>query len=171
MRYLLLFFVASAAFAQGQDLKTPISYARAVQNQIKSLVQRSAEKMPDDQYSFKPTPQVRSFGEILGHIADAQYLFCSAVLGEKNPTPEVEKNKHTKAELSAALRDAFSYCDKAYNSVTEKNAAETVQMFGSERAKMGVLSFNSTHSYEHYGNLVTYMRIKGIVPPSSERQN
>lgn len=167
---LIAILLVSAACAQAPDLKTISGHARALQNQVKNVVLRSAEKVPEADYSFKPTPEVRSFGQILGHIADAQYAFCSAAMGEKNPSPGVEKSKTSKADLSAALQEAFSYCDKAYAALTDANAGDPVKLFGADRARLGVLSFNTSHVYEHYGNLVTYMRLKGIVPPSSERR-
>jgi uncharacterized damage-inducible protein DinB len=163
--------LASAAFAQSPDLKTLSGHARALQNQVKNVILRSAQKVPESDYSFKPTPEVRSFGQLLGHVADAQYLFCSAALGQENPKPAVEKTKTSKADLVAALEAAFSYCDKAYAALTDANAAQTVKFFGADRVRLGVLSFNTSHSNEHYGNLVTYMRLKGIVPPSSEKRN
>jgi uncharacterized damage-inducible protein DinB len=124
--------------------------------------------MPEGEYAFRPDPAARSFGEILGHIADANYLFCSSVLGESNPSPNIEKTKTTKTELTSALRDAFAYCNRAYSALTDENAHETVKAFGQERNRLGVLWFNASHNLEHYGNLVVYMRTKGIVPPSSE---
>ena len=160
--------LSTALLAQAPDLKTSSGHAKAIQNQVKGVIVRSAEKMPEENFSFKPTPEVRSYGQILGHIADAQYLFCSAVIGEKNPAPGIEKSKTSKADLVAALNEAFAYCDKAYNGLTDAKASETVKFFGQDRSKLGVLSFNTSHNYEHYGNLVTYLRIKGVVPPSSE---
>ncbi len=124
--------------------------------------------MPEEQYELKPDPAVRSFGQILGHIADAHYLFCSTVLGESNPSPGIEKTKATKAELKVALHDAFSYCSRAYGSLTDANASETVNAFGQECNKLGALWFNASHNLEHYGNLVVYMRLKGFVPPSTD---
>jgi uncharacterized damage-inducible protein DinB len=126
--------------------------------------------MPEENYSFKATDDVRSFGQLVGHVADAQYAFCSAVLGEKNPAPGVEKGKTSKAELVTALQDAFAYCDKAYDGMTDAHAADTVKFFGRDTTKLAVLSFNSAHTDEHYGNVVTYMRLKKLVPPSSESQ-
>jgi uncharacterized damage-inducible protein DinB len=167
----LAVIMASVAFGQAPDLTTPVSYARAVQERIKTLVTASAEKMPADQYEFRPAPEVRSFGEILGHIADAQYLFCSSALAETNPSPNIEKSKKSKSELTAALKEAFADCDRAYAALTDGNAADVIKGPGGGRARLGILSFNSTHAYEHYGNLVTYLRLKGIVPPSSERSN
>jgi uncharacterized damage-inducible protein DinB len=160
--------LAAGAYAQAPDLKTLAGGAKAYQNQVKGVIQRSAEKMPDDQYSFKPTPDVRSFGQVIGHVADAQYTFCSAALGEKNPAPGIEKSKQTKAELVSALQEAFAYCDKAYSALTDANAGEAVKFGNGERSRLNVLSFSTMHNFEHYGNLVTYMRLKGIVPPSSE---
>ena len=81
----------------------------------------------------------------------------------------VEKSAKTKAEIVAALKDAFAYCDAGYAKLTDASAVELVSAFGQKATRIGILDFNITHTYEHYGNLVTYMRIKGIVPPSSER--
>jgi uncharacterized damage-inducible protein DinB len=90
------------------------------------------------------------------------------VLGEKNPGLKIEQTKTTKAELVAALKDAFAYCDKAYDGMTDAAAPQTVKLFGGDTPKLGVLTFNLAHSVEHYGNLVIYLRLKNIVPPSSE---
>jgi uncharacterized damage-inducible protein DinB len=135
---------------------------------LKDVLLRSAEKMPEENYNFKPTEAVRSFGQVLGHVADAQYLFCSMALGEKNPAPNVEKTKTSKGELIAALKEAFAYCDKAHGSVTNASASQMVKFHGVEMSKLDVLTVNNMHTVEHYGNIVTYLRLKNIVPPSSE---
>ncbi len=127
-----------------------------------------AEEMPEANYSFKPTPEVRSFAQLVGHAADGQYLFCSIALGEKNPSPGIEKTKTAKADLVQALKDSVAYCDKAYSGITDAQATALVKMFGSETAKLTVLTVNTAHSDEHYGNMVTYLRLKGIVPPTSQ---
>ena len=141
-----------------------IAYAR-----LKNILARSAEKMPEENYSFKPVETVRSYGQIVGHLADAQYLFCSLALGEKNPGLDIEHTKTSKADLIAALNTAFAYCDKAYDSMTDASATQTIKLFGNDAPRMSALIVNNMHNMEHYGNLVTYMRVKGIVPPSSER--
>jgi uncharacterized damage-inducible protein DinB len=147
----------------------PLSaYNKDVYGGVKSILLRSAEKTPEENYSFKPTDAVRSFGQVVAHVADAQYLFCSIVLGEKNPAPKIEQTKTSKADLLAALKDAFAYCDKAYDGMTDASATQMVKLFGGDTPKLGVLSVNNLHSVEHYGNLVTYMRLKNIVPPTSE---
>jgi len=159
--------VASAqAPAQG-----PIAAGQKfLHSMVKDNVIRSAEKMPEADYSFKPTPEVRSFGQLIGHVADAQYLFCSAVLGKPNPAPGIEKSKTTKADLVQAVKEAFAYCDQAYDGLTDAQAGAQVKFFGAEQAKVTVLSFNTAHNNEHYGNIVTYLRMKGLVPPSSEKR-
>lgn len=159
------------AQAQPAPPSDPLSAgAKGMFGMAKNNILKSADKMPEENYAFKPTPDVRSFGQILGHVADAQYLFCSAVLGETNPAPGIEKSKTSKADLVKALNDAFAYCDKAYNGLTDSHAGEMVKFFGREQAKLSVLAFNNAHDFEHYGNLVTYLRLKGLVPPSSEQR-
>ena len=95
-------------------------------------------------------------------------MFCSIELGEKNPGLKIEQTKNTKADLIAALRGAFAYCDKAYDGMTDASAAQMVKLFGSDMPKLGALTANNMHDMEHYGNLVTYMRLKNVVPPTSD---
>jgi uncharacterized damage-inducible protein DinB len=166
---LLICLSLSGAVTYAQSASDPLSAGiKGIYNIAKNNVAKAAEKMPEENYAFKPTPDVRSFGQIVGHVADAQYLFCSAATGDKNPAPGIEKSKTTKADLVKALNDAFTYCDKAYDGMTDAHAAEIVKFFGRDQARLVILSFNGAHDMEHYGNLVTYMRIKGLVPPSSE---
>jgi uncharacterized damage-inducible protein DinB len=135
---------------------------------IKSVVAKTAEKVPEDLYAFKPTPEVRSMGQLLGHIADAQFMMCAAAAGEKAPQSGIEKAFQSKAQLSKAVADSNAYCDKVIDGLDDKKGMEIVQFFTGPTPRLNVLTFNIAHSYEHYGNLVTYMRLKGIVPPSSE---
>src|SRR3974377_387293 len=111
MKLLGLFLVVTgAARGQSSDLKSASGYPKMVQKQVTAWIERATDKMPEEEYAFKPDPAVRSFGQILGHIADSNYLFCSAVLGENSPSPDIEKTKTTKADLKSALHDAFTYC-------------------------------------------------------------
>src|SRR4029077_10652694 len=137
---------------------------------VQDILLKSAEKMPEENYSFKPVETVRSYGQIVGHVADAQYAFCSIALGEKNPALDIEHTKTSKADLIAALNTAFAYCDKAYDGMTDATAVQTVKLFGNDAPRLSALTVNNMHDLEHYGNLVTYMRLKNIVPPSSEQQ-
>ncbi len=182
--FLLTVLLATATVAVAQDNpskenppkaaatpapENPISaWTKLAHNRVDDLLLRSAEKVPEENYSFKPTDAVRSYGQIIGHLADAQYLFCSIALGEKGPAPGIEKSKTSKADLIAALKESFAYCDKAYDGMTDASAKETVKFFGNDAPRIAPLTVNNMHNMEHYGNLVTYMRLKNIVPPSSE---
>jgi uncharacterized damage-inducible protein DinB len=144
---------------------------------IKSFVTRAAVKMPDDNYAFRPTPEVRSFGQLIGHVADANYRLCSVLAGQNPPMDAgIERTKATKADIIKALADSFDYCDKQYAAMTDAAGAPVVEFdAGGEGARvpirmprLTVLAFHVQHAFEHYGNIVTYMRLKGIVPPSSE---
>jgi uncharacterized damage-inducible protein DinB len=136
---------------------------------VKGYITKSAEQMPEANYAFKPTPEVRSFGQLIGHIADSNYMICAAAAGEKPPAGDVEKTKTTKADLQKALADAFAYCDKVFAGTTDSRGVEMVKFFGNQQPRLAVLAFNSSHDFEHYGNIVTYLRLKGMVPPSSQR--
>ncbi len=163
-------FAAIALFAVTAFAQTPsiVKGSMGTYTTVKTNIMKSAEKMPEENFAFKPTPDIRSFGELLGHVADAQYLFCSAVMGEKTPESKSEKTSATKAALVADLTKAFAYCDKAYASVTDESALKAIKFFGRDSTPINTLDFNTAHNFEHYGNIVTYMRLKGIVPPSSE---
>jgi len=138
---------------------------------MSGAVVHAAEKMPEENYSFKPTPDVRSFGQLVGHEADANYNFCSLAIGEPNPSKGIEKTKTSKADLVAALKDAVAYCNKAFDKMDDTKGAEITTLFGSMHvARLTVFSLNTAHTDEHYGNMVTYMRLKGLVPPTSEGQ-
>jgi uncharacterized damage-inducible protein DinB len=136
---------------------------------IKKDVIRAAEKMPEENYSFRPAETVRSFGQIVGHIADDQYYFCMTAKGLK-PDKNFEKTLTAKAALVAALKESFAYCDGVYAGLRDADATKPVQSFAGPKSLLSWMSFNYAHTYEHYGNIVTYMRIKGLVPPSSEKQ-
>src|SRR5438128_3251863 len=164
---LLICLLTPAAVAIAQE--NPLSANnKFIYGAVKQILLRSAEIVPEENYGFKPTDAVRSFGQIVGHVADSQYAFCSVALGEKNPAPNIEQTKTSKADLIAALKDAFVYCDKAYDGMTDASAAQVVKFMRRETPKLGVLTVNNMHNMEHYGNLVTYMRLKNIVPPTSD---
>ena len=167
MRTLLICLLAPAAIAVAQD--NPVSaFSKRGYGQVKSWLLRSAEKVPEDAYGFRPTDSVRSFAQLFGHVADAQYTFCSILVGEKNPALKIEQTKTAKADLIAAMKDAFAYCEKAYDTITDTSGLQMVKVFGNEMPKVSLQSVIMAHNAEHYGNLVTYMRLKNIVPPSSE---
>ena len=137
----------------------------------KSNVKASADMMPEANYAFKPVDTVRTYGQILAHLAGANYVFCAAAKGEKAPHAEddFEKTATTKAAIVKALDASLAYCDAVYSGMTDARAAETVELpFGMGKGTRSLLLMGNTgHLQEHYGNLVTYLRIKGLVPPSS----
>src|SRR5208337_4838409 len=172
-----LLYPVTSSFAQSDVQKSQtqamqvnplITFNKFVYAGVKGILLRSAEKMPEENYNFKPTDSVRSYGQIIGHLADAQYMFCSIEMGEKNLDPKIEQTKTSKADLITALKGAFAYCDRAYDGMTDASAPQMVKLFGGDTPKLGVLTANNMHTLEHYGNLITYMRMKNIVPPTSE---
>lgn len=162
-----LALVPASAFAQASA--NPFTDAvKAQLAQIKASVTRTAEKVPEDLYAFKPTPEVRSLGQLIGHIADGNNGICGAASGMKATASGIEKSTTTKAALQKALADSFAFCEQAIASMDDKKGAELTKAFGNMQPRLMVFAFNTSHVNEHYGNLVTYMRLKGIVPPSSE---
>src|SRR5215469_2805045 len=147
---ILLCLLALPAFCrEKQSSDNPFSATnKGGYERTKGILLRSAEKMPEQNYSFRPVDSVRSYGQIIGHLADAQYLFCSTASGEKNPNLKIEKTKTSKADLVAALKEGFAYCDKVYNSMTDAQATQTVKFFGTDVPKFAVLSVNIGHNME-----------------------
>jgi len=134
-------------------------------------IMATAQNLSQDVYDFSPTDEVRTTGQILAHIAGAQYFFCSTAAGEQSPSAEnFEETRTTKAAIVEALEGSFAYCRGVYNGMSDAQSMEAraLPLPGLGPMNAGsVLAFNSAHNFEHYGNLVTYMRINGIVPPSS----
>ena len=174
MRRSLMILVAAAApaMAQQQQSALPpnagVSSARAVWMIPHNFVVKSIEQTPDSLFSFKPTPDVRSLGQLFAHVADGEHLICSLALGEPMMDGGVEKSKKTKAELLQALKESAAHCEKAY-AQTDLVAQTPASFFGQSVNRMWLLNLNGAHDYEHYGNIVTYLRLKGITPPSSQR--
>jgi uncharacterized damage-inducible protein DinB len=167
--------LTGTALAQTASGTAANSISAAMQSQwatVKGYMQRSAQLMPEANYGFRPVETVRTFGQILAHVAGANYEFCAAAKGEKSPHGEgdFEKTATTRAQIIKAVNDSLAYCDTAYRGLTDRSAAEVVNMpFGmGKSARVGVLAMNTGHVNEHYGNLVTYFRIRGMVPPSSQ---
>jgi uncharacterized damage-inducible protein DinB len=163
----LVLLLPSHSFAQNANPMT--ANAKIQFGALTGFVVRSAEKVPEDLYSFRATPEVRSFAELFGHVADAMFSMCSTAAGAKPPRTGIEKAVKAKSELLAALREGITYCNGVYDNMTDqKGSTETVPFYFGPTPRLSVLYFVVTHTYEHYGNLVTYMRLKNIVPPSSE---
>jgi uncharacterized damage-inducible protein DinB len=176
----LMVFLAIAACSRPAEAQPPAnpspvaSAARSAWEGAKRNLIRSAEQMPDADYGFRPVDTVRTFGQILAHVAGANYVFCAAAKGEPSPHAEAafEKTATTRAQIIKALSDSVAYCDAAYTALDDKRAGETVELpFGMGKGARALpLMLNTGHLQEHYGNLVTYFRIKGMVPPSSQQK-
>ena len=139
-------------------------------NGIKGTLTKAADQMGDADYAFKASPMERTYGAMVGHIADVQFALCGNANGEEKKS-DAEKTKTAKADLVAALKASFDYCDGVYNGLTDADAATLVPLFGPRKAtKLAVLNFNIAHDNEMYGQMVVYLRIKGQVPPSSQRR-
>jgi len=149
--------------------------AKAMHAMIHRDLAEAAESMRADEYSFRPTPQVRTFGQIIGHVVDANFFFCSQVAGEKSPATAHYEQITDKAALVKALNDSLVYCDRVYAATTDANFIQPVQIAnvvgaGSTNTVRGaMLMYNITHNNEHYGSLAVYMRLKGHLPPSTAR--
>jgi len=165
-RFVKITFVAGLSCGYVLYGQTPASHiAEAKQNYtgVKNNLQRMAEQMPEENYNFKATPDVRTFGELMAHIADTQANLCStAAGGEKKAVNAASKT--TKADLVAALKESSAICDAAFDSLTAETATQPA---GMGRSRLALLEFNTGHSNEEYGYGSVYMRLKGVVPPSS----
>jgi dihydroorotase len=168
---------ATAAFAQAPAAPAPqkISLATGLQrayNGVKQNLTEMSTKMSDADYTFQPTKDVRTFGQLMGHAANAQFNACSVAKGEANPNQGTDNEKKaSKAEFVKALADSFAYCDAVLTALTDASAIEFVKQGQNEVARAVVLGNLVAHSNEVYGTAVPYMRLKGLVPPSTERAN
>jgi uncharacterized damage-inducible protein DinB len=162
----LLTLCAVPAAAQA-NANPAMGSVKPLWEQTTRYVLAAAEQMPEAEYGFKPTPEVRSFGQLVGHVANAQRMICSAAMGESAQGGQDAEEITEKAALIEALRASNAVCERAYGQ-SDQSALEMVRLFGQERTRLSALILNAAHNFEHYGNIVTYMRIKGMVPPSSQ---
>jgi uncharacterized damage-inducible protein DinB len=137
---------------------------------VKDYLTRSADQFPEAKYSYQPTKAVRTFGQIIGHVANENWVICAAAGGDKGPGVDVEKTVTKKADLQKALADSFAACDKVFASMDDQQGGLPAEIpeFQFKSTKLGMLAFNTSHDFEHYGNLITYMRLNNMVPPSSQ---
>jgi uncharacterized damage-inducible protein DinB len=161
----------------GYEMLSPslAASAKAMFATIRRDLAEAAEAMPAEDYGLQPTPQVRTFGQLVGHVVNANFFFCAEAKGEKPPTRTSYEKVVDKATLVKALNDALAYCDEVYHATSDANFSQRVkidaldEVRAADTVRGAVLMFNVTHNNEHYGNLVVYMRLKGHVPPSTAR--
>lgn len=169
---LLLLAIASPLLAQqqaGDPSGASVAAARASWRTAHTYIVRSAQQLTEADFAFKPVATVRSFGQIVAHVADDETGWCAQVLGEPVKQTQYEKRLTSKADIVKAIQDAGASCEKAYG-ISDAQAAGETTIWGGQQAKIKGLIDNAAHDWEHYGNIVTYLRIKGMVPPSSQRQ-
>lgn len=144
---------------------------KATHEMVSGYITKSAEQFADRDYGFRPAgiiADVRAFGQIIGHIASYNYLYCGAASGLKGPDAD-PATLTSKAPLQKALAASYTFCEKAFSTVTDRNGNQPVTGLSiGGQTRLGTLAFNNAHQFEHYGNLVTYFRAKGMVPPSSQ---
>jgi hypothetical protein len=169
--------VASAVYAQGgPGGGQPVGLAAGMQasyNRIKGLVTASADKLSEADYAFKPTNEIRGYGQLWGHVANFHYGTCAQVKGVANPNQgnNLENTATTKAAVVKALADSYAFCDDAFAALTDQSMVEMVTGGrGGARAKGAVLNQILEHDNEMYGIGTVYQRLKGLVPPSTEQQ-
>jgi hypothetical protein len=165
---------ASAASAQGPAQAGPVSLSMSLQRSyaaIKNNLTLAADKLSEADYGFKPSsmPEVRTFGQLFGHVANAQFNACSAARGVPNPNMGINnEQKKTKAEIVKALADSFAHCDPAFTALTEENGSQVMAQGRGQVARSAILAGLVSHSNEMYGTASVYLRAKNVVPPSTE---
>jgi uncharacterized damage-inducible protein DinB len=175
---LLLLLAAACALGQTppQEQSGPLStWLRGAYSRNRDNILRTAEKMPEENYGMRPGEQtdVRTFGQQVTHVANFNFLWCSQAKGEKNPNPGNLDKLTAKADILMVLKDAFSYCNSAYDALTDASGAEMIDITQesgrrTRSLRIGLLILNYAHNNEIYGSMVAYLRMKNIVPPASE---
>lgn len=171
-----LLLPAPASAQMPQRAPQTITLAAGIQRRwaaVKQNLTEAAANMPEEHYLFEPNPDIRNFGELLGHVANAQYNNCAVAKGEANPNggKDQELLNKSKAEFIAALAASFTYCDPVYAALTDQSAVEFVKQRNDMAARGFVLANNLAHSNEMYGTSAVYMRLKNLVPPSTDRRS
>ena len=167
--------VSAQTTGAGYDAQTPSlsAVAKTMHATIRRNLADAAQAMPSDEYSFRPTPDVRTFAQLVGHVINANWFFCSQAKQEKPPVATNHEQLTDKAALVKALNDSLAYCDQVYSATTDATFTQPVQVQSgpgtspANTVRGAILMFNTTHNNEHYGNIVVYMRLKGHVPPST----
>jgi hypothetical protein len=166
---------ATPAFAQMSGPPQKVTLAQGLQRAydgVKRNLTEMSEKMPEADYGYKPHADSRTFGQLFAHAAQSMYGSCAALKGVANPNQgkNLEQDLKTKAEFVKALADAYAFCDDAVKGLTDANVAELVKQGQNEVARGSIVAGLTSHNNEMYGTGAAYMRAKGLVPPSTERQ-
>lgn len=167
-RSLLVIALAAAPVFAQSSAPSATSQIKKAWDTARGYLMDAAIEVPESTYAFRPTPDVRTFGELIAHLAGAQDSFCAAALGEPRSAEDaVEKTTKTKAALIEALKKSSDHCARAY-AMSDQDAAKPLNAADGNGSRLSMLILNLTHDNEHYGNIVTYMRMNHMIPPSSK---
>ncbi|HEY1732615.1 MAG TPA: DinB family protein [Terriglobales bacterium] len=162
--------VSGMALAQTPAPTGPAGEVQGSYGRLKPFVIKSAEDMPAENYQFKPTPEIRTFARVVNHVTEAQFRSCgSANHLEASAISKPPSDTADKATIVEALKASFAECDKAYAALSDSNLTEMIQIGPAKRSRIGLAWGNVSHDNEQYATLALYMRLKGLVPPSSEK--
>ena len=178
MRLIMLALVLFAldASAQTPTPRPPQSLSMFLQGQYATLkrnVTGAAEKMPAEHFGFRPTADVRTYAQLFAHTIETQFFFCNAVKGGPDPSAgkKFEETVTEKAAIIQLVKDGFAYCDDVFAGITDEKLVSMIELGSAPNTRKAAaasqVSMVVIHGNEHYGNIVTYLRLKGIVPPSS----
>jgi uncharacterized damage-inducible protein DinB len=162
--------MAGVAFGQAPAQPAgPAAEAVAAYNRVKPNILKAAEKMPAESYGFKPTPDIRTFAQVVNHVTEAQEHTCSALNGTTWDPKTLPPETADKAAIVAALKASFDECDKAFGSLADGQLMEVLTLGPVKRSRIGLAWGTVSHDNEQYATLALYLRLKGLVPPSSEK--
>jgi hypothetical protein len=147
----------------------PAAEVQTSYNRLKPNVLKAAEKMPEADFQYKPTPDIRTFARIVNHVTEAQFHVCTALNGTAFDPKSVPGDTVDKATILAGLKASFAECDKAYGALTDATITETLTLGPVKRSRIGLAWGNVSHDNEQYAELSTYLRLKGLVPPTAEK--
>ena len=164
----LLLGAATIAGARPATAQTAAAGVSTVYHTAHQYLVAAADQVAEADYGYAPTTGVRTFGQLFAHVANSNYMICAMAMGEKSPSSTDFEKVSAKADIVAGLKASFDYCTKAF-AMSDAKALEPVDLFGMKTNRVGALAFNAGHDMEHYGNVVTYMRMKGMTPPSSRQ--
>ncbi len=165
---LLLLSILFFNFSLAQEVnlpEEPMASVNIAALYVPNTIITAAKQMPEEYYTYRPTPDVRSFGELMAHIAESNFEMTAISKRETAPVLEVLP---TKAEVIKALESSFDYSAKAREDMTKAQKETMVKFMGGTQPAGNVLDFSVFHSLQHYGNVILYMRLKGLIPPSSQ---
>ena len=161
--------ISGVSMAQGPASTGPASEAQGSYTRLKANILKAADKMPAEDYTYKPTPEVRTYARVVNHITEAQVHTCDAANGGAASAAKMPAETAGKAEIVEALKASFSTCDKAFAATTDASMGEMLTMGQMKRSRTGLLWGVISHDNEQYATLALYLRLKGLVPPSSEK--